>query len=69
VSKYAEDSKVAIRNIRREAVEKFKAQKKTGDITEDDLTDTEKDLQKLTDNFIKEIDKVAQKKEAEIKEI
>jgi len=69
VSKYAEDSKVAIRNIRREAVEKYKAQKKTGEITEDDLTNTEKDLQKLTDNYIKEIDKVAQKKEAEIKEI
>ena len=69
VSKHAEDSKVAIRNIRREAVEKFKAQKKKGEITEDDLTDTEKDIQKLTDNYIKDIDKVAEKKEAEIKEI
>jgi len=69
VNKYAEDSKVAIRNIRREAVEKFKVQKKKGEITEDDLTDTEKDLQKLTDNYIIELDKVAQKKEAEIMEI
>jgi len=69
VSKYAEDSKVAIRNIRRDAVEKAKAEKKKGDITEDDLSNTEKDLQKLTDNYIKEIDKVAEKKEAEIKEI
>ena len=69
VNKYAEDSKVAIRNIRRDAVESFKAQKKKGEITEDDLADTEKDLQKLTDNYIKELDKVAQKKEAEIKEI
>jgi len=69
VSKYAEDSKVAIRNIRREAVEYFKAQKKKSEITEDDLADTEKDLQKLTDNFIKDIDKVAEKKETEIKEI
>ena len=69
VSKYAEESKVAIRNIRRDAVEKFKAQKKSGEITEDDLSDTERDLQKLTDNYIKEIDKVAQKKETEIKEI
>ena len=69
VGKYAEESKVAIRNIRRDAVEKFKAQKKTGEITEDDLTDTEKDLQKLTDTYTKEIDKIAQKKEAEIKEI
>ena len=69
VSKHAEESKVAIRNIRRDAVEGFKAQKKKGDITEDDLAETEKDLQKLTDGYIKEIDKVAQKKEAEIKEI
>lgn len=69
VSKFAEDSKVAIRNIRRDAVENFKSQKKNGEITEDDLTETEKDLQKLTDNYIKEIDKVSQKKEAEIKEI
>ena len=67
--KYAEESKVAVRNIRRDAVESYKAQKKKGEITEDDLTDTEKDLQKLTDNYIKEIDKVAEKKEIEIKEI
>ena len=69
IQKQAEDSKVAIRNIRREAVEKYKAQKKTGEITEDDLEITEKDLQKLTDNYIGEISKVAQKKETEIKEI
>jgi len=69
VGKYAEESKVAIRNIRREAVDKFKAQKKKSEITEDDLADTEKELQKLTDDYIKEIDKVAEKKEAEIKEI
>ena len=69
VNKFAEDSKVAIRNIRRDAVESFKAQKKKGEITEDDLADTEKDLQKLTDNYIKELDKVAEKKEAEIREI
>jgi len=69
ISKYAEESKVAVRNIRRDAVEKFKAQKKKGEITEDDLADTEKDLQRITDNFIKEIDVVAQKKEAEIREV
>ena len=69
VSKHAEESKVAIRNIRRDAVENFKAQKKKGEITEDDLTDTEKDIQKLTDNYTKEIDKIAEKKETEIKEI
>jgi len=69
VNRLAEDSKVAIRNIRRDAVEKFKVQKKKGDITEDDMTNTEKDLQKLTDSYTKEIDKAALKKEAEIKEI
>ena len=69
IHKQAEDSKVAIRNIRRDAVEKFKAQKKTGEITEDDLEVTEKDLQKLTDKYIEEIGKVAVKKETEIKEI
>ena len=69
VSKYAEDSKVAIRNIRRDAVEKFKAMKKKSEITEDDLAETEKDLQKLTDDYIKEIDKVTEKKEKELKEI
>ena len=69
INKQAEESKVAIRNIRREAVEKFKAQKKTGEITEDDLDITEKDLQKLTDKYVEEINKVAQKKEIDIKEI
>lgn len=69
VSKHSEDAKVAIRNIRRDAVEFYKAQKKKSEITEDDLADTEKDLQKLTDNYIKELDKVAEKKEQEIKEI
>jgi len=69
ILKQAEDSKVAIRNVRRDAVEKYKAQKKTGEITEDDLTVTEKDLQKLTDKYTKEIDEVAKRKEAEIREI
>ena len=69
VHKYAEESKVAIRNIRRDAVESYKAQKKKGEITEDDLTDTEKDLQKLTDKYTAEVDKVAGKKEAEIQVI
>ena len=69
VHKYAEEGKVAIRNVRRDAVEAFKGQKKRGEITEDDLTDTEKDLQKLTDKFTSEIDKVAAKKESEIQSI
>lgn len=69
VHKLAEDSKVALRNIRRDAVDKAKAQKKAGELTEDDLADTEKDLQKLTDKYTEEITKIAQKKEAEIKEV
>jgi len=69
INKQAEDSRVAIRNVRREAVENYKAQEKTGEITEDDLKITERDLQKLTDTYIGEIAKVVQKKEAEIKEI
>lgn len=67
--KYAEESKVAIRNIRRDAIEKFKKQQKASEITEDDYKIAEKDVQKLTDDFIKEIDKIADKKEKELLEI
>ncbi len=66
VAKYAEGGKVAIRNIRRDAVEKFKAQKKNGDITEDDMKIAEKDIQKLTDDMCKEIDALQEKKEKEL---
>ena len=66
VKKYAEESKVAVRNIRRDAVDKFKAMKKKSEITEDDMKNIEKDLQKLTDDYIKEIDALAAKKEKEL---
>jgi len=66
VRKYGEDCKVALRNIRRDAVELFKAQKKKSEITEDDLKDIEKDLQKLTDDCIKDIDTLTAKKEKEL---
>ena len=69
VKKYGEDAKIAVRNIRRDAMEKFKAQKKKSEITEDDLKDIEQDMQKLTDNFIKEIDSLTSKKEKELFEI
>ncbi|MBS1401508.1 MAG: ribosome recycling factor [Oscillospiraceae bacterium] len=69
VKKYAEESKVAVRNIRRDAMEKFKAQKKKSEITEDDLKVVEKDMQKLTDDYIKEVDKIAAKKEQELMEL
>lgn len=69
VKKYAEDAKVAVRNIRRDAMEKAKAQKKKSEITEDDLKDTERDLNKLTEDYIKEVDVIASKKEKELFEI
>jgi len=67
--KLGEDSKVAIRSIRRDANEKFKAQKKKSEITEDDLKDLEKEIQTLTDKFVKDIDGITAKKEKEILEI
>jgi len=69
VKKYAEDSKVAIRNVRRDAMEQFKKQQKASEITEDDLKDSERDMQKITDDYIKQIDAVTVKKEKELAEI
>ncbi len=69
VHKYAEEGKVAVRNIRRDAMETFKAQKKRSEITEDDLKIVEKDLQELTDEYIKEVEALAAKKEKELAEI
>ncbi len=67
--KYGEEAKVAIRNIRRDAVEKFKKQQKSSEITEDDYKIAEKDIQKLTDDYIKELDKICANKEKELTEI
>ena len=64
VKKYGENGKVAIRNIRRDAMEKFKALEKKGEMTEDDRKDYEKELQDLTDKRCKEIDELTVKKEA-----
>ena len=69
VHKYAEEGKVAIRSIRRDAMEAFKAQKKNGEITEDDLKRYEGDVQKTTDAHIAKIDQVIKNKEAEIMKI
>ena len=69
ISKRAEEAKVVIRGVRRDAIEAFKAQKKKGEITEDDLKDAETDIQKLTDSYIKDIDATAAKKDKEIMEI
>ena len=69
VHKAAEDSKVAVRNTRRDAIEKLKALKKNNTITEDDVADGEKKIQNLTDKYCKEIDSLAELKEKEIMEI
>ena len=69
VKKTAEDSKVAIRNIRRDAIDTFKKQQKKSEITEDDLKNAEKELQDLTDKKIKKVDEIAAAKEKEILEV
>ena len=69
VHKKAEESKVAVRNQRRNALDDLKALKKNNEITEDDESNGEKKIQNLTDKFCKEIDNVAAAKEKEIMEI
>lgn len=69
VRRTAEDSKVSIRNHRRDALDKLKALKKNGEITEDDVENGEKKIQNLTDKFCKEVDALASVKEKEIMEI
>mgnify|MGYP003425159400 FL=1 len=69
VKKTAEENKVAIRNTRRDALEKLKGLEKNGEITEDDKANGEKKIQKLTDKFCKDIDDLAALKEKEILEI
>ena len=66
VKKAAEDSKVAMRNIRRDAMEAFKKMKKDSVITEDDQKTAETQLQKAVDEYIKDVDKTAADKEKEI---
>ena len=69
VKKMAEDSKVAIRSIRRDGIDKAKKMQKDSEITEDDLKIAEKKIQDITDKFTKEIDKLAEAKEKDIMEI
>lgn len=69
VSKYSEEAKVAVRQIRRDLMEKLKTMKKNSEITEDDLSDAEEELQKITDDYIKKVDSVAEAKSKEIMEI
>lgn len=67
--KYAEEAKVSVRNVRRDVLDGYKAQKKRSEITEDDLKDIEKDLQNLTDKAIQDIDTLTSNKEKELMEV
>ena len=69
VKKYSEEAKVQVRNVRRDAMDDFKKKQKASEITEDDLKGIEKDIQNLTDKYIKEIDVITAGKEKEIMEI
>jgi len=66
VRKYGENGKVAIRNIRRDAIDKFKAMQKKSEITEDEYKEYEKSMQDMTDKRCKEIDELTAKKETEL---
>ncbi len=66
VRKYAENGKVAVRNIRRDAMDKLKAAEKKNELTEDDRKQGEKELQDLTDKICKKIDELCEKKEKEL---
>ena len=68
VKKYAEDARVAVRNVRREGNEIYKKMEKESTITEDDLHLYQKEIQELTDEWIKNVDEVLEKKEKEILE-
>ena len=69
VKKEAENAKVAVRNVRRDAMDELKKLNKNGDITEDELRGLEKDVQKLTDDSVKEIDAITAEKEKELLEV
>ena len=66
VRKYAEEAKVAVRNLRRDGMDALKNAKKKNEITEDDQKKGEKDLQNLTDKYIKKIDEACEAKEKEL---
>lgn len=69
IKKYGEESKVAVRNVRRDAMDAIKNMKKNSEITEDDQKNAEKDLQKVTDDYIKKVDELCAKKEKELMEL
>ncbi len=69
IAKMGEEAKVAVRAIRREAMDKLKSMKKSGEITEDDQKHGEKKIQDITDSHIKSIDSATEKKQKQIMEI
>lgn len=69
VKKAAENAKIAVRNIRRDAIDELKKQQKSNDITEDELRNLEKEAQKLTDDSVKNIDTITSEKEKELLEV
>ena len=69
VKKFGEEAKVTIRNVRRDTLDKLKTLKKNNEITEDDMKDIEKDVQKVTDTFCDKVDSVISVKEKEIMSI
>ena len=69
VKKLGEEAKVAVRAIRRDAMDHFKAQKKVSEITEDDLKDAEKEMQHMTDKSILDIDRIVEIKDQELLEV
>ena len=66
ISKRGEEAKVAIRNVRRDFMDELKKMKKNSEITEDDLRDGEEQLQKITDDYVKQAETAAKKKEQEV---
>ncbi len=69
IKKMSEDSKIALRNIRRDGIDDYKAKEKASEITEDDLRNAEEDIQKLTDKYVGLVDSAVDAKEKEIMSI
>lgn len=66
IKKKSENAKIALRNIRRDAIDHFKKQEKSNEITEDDLKELEDEIQKITDRYVSEIEKMTEAKSKEI---
>ena len=69
IKKMSEDSKIALRNIRRDGIDSYKAKEKASEITEDDLHGAEEDIQKLTDKYVGKVEELVDAKEKEIMSI